>query len=469
MSTSQQPTLQHDARALSNSWRTLLKHAATPQTIAAIQHDSSDLTIEALAEFVAAALQAGQTLLVVVPDDDWLPEISNALDLSLRPLCLVLPGQGFAAGIALRATLALLKSRLSRAADAAWGSVWEAQRTRLQQHEALWQLTLKWSSNSNSTSAGPSQVDELFPVCVLPQVQAETLAIASRDLVLVLHSNRMGTNSSRLQAVGRRTLLLLQEPVFGPSALRPIDEQCRLNAEYEILAQELGDMELEFATVQAELGEFTRDYHSKVGTRMIELDSLQARIARCQADRSDKDEATQQQADQAQAQAETSRREHARFAELDLETEKPFVPTGGLKRLFRQLAQKIHPDRAESDEDRTWRTELMSEANRAYRAGDEMVLREILAQWQAGKRRPPPSRTRDTATSGLAEQVSRMQRRLAEIEIELNRLFASRLYELFVAAGMARQRGRELLDEMAEQLDLEINLARQRLQQLEST
>lgn len=464
----QQPTLQDNARVLAASWRAVMDQASAAPARVLIRPDAKNLSIEAMAQFVAATVQAGQTLLLVVPDDQWLPELSNALDLSLRPLCLVLPGQGFAAGIALRATLALLKSRLSRGAEAPWTRAWDTQRARLEQHAALWQLTLNWSSAGNAYSSWPSQIDELFPVCILPSTYAEAVAAAPRDLLLLLHPERMAADSPRLLTLGKRALLLQDAAATAAGRLVPIDEQTRLNAEYEMLTQELGDMELEFATVQAELAEFTRVYHAKVGARMTELDALQARIAACHADRASTDEAAQFQAQQAQAQADRSRREHQRFTQLDTEAEKRFAPSSDLKRLFRQLAQKIHPDRAEDEKDRAWRTDLMSEANRAYRAGDEMVLREILSQWQAGRPDQFSARSADRTTPGLALQVSRMQRRLAEIEAELNRLLASRLYELFVAAGIARQRGRDLLQEMLEQLDAQIDLAKQRLQQLET-
>lgn len=463
-----QPTLQENARALAASWRARIDQAGAVPARAAIQSAAKDLSIEALAEFVAATIHAGQSLLLVVPDDEWLPELSNALDLALRPLCLVLPGQGFAAGIALRATLALLKSRLARGGESVWNFAWDAQRSRIEQHAALWQLTLNWSSTGDAYSAWPSQIDQLFPVCILPGVHAEAISAAPRDLLLLLHPERMTASSPKLLALGKRVLLLRDAEATLAGRMILADEQTRLNAEYQMLAQELGDMELEFATVQAELAEFTRVYHAQVGARITELDALQARIASCHADRLATDESAKFQAEQAQAQAERSQREQRRFSELNTETEKPFAPSSDMKRLFRQLAQKIHPDRAEDENDRAWRTELMSEANRAYRAGDEMVLREILSQWQAGRHEPSSVTAPGATTPGLARQVARMQRRLAEIEAELNRLLASRLYELFVAAGMARQRGRDLLREMAGQLDAQIDQARVRLEQLET-
>jgi hypothetical protein len=45
----------------------------------------------ALAALAAEAMARQRRLLVVSRDDQWLAAISNAMDLNLRPLCLVLP------------------------------------------------------------------------------------------------------------------------------------------------------------------------------------------------------------------------------------------------------------------------------------------------------------------------------------------------------------------------------------------
>lgn len=454
-----------DAQAMAADWRAKLAQAAAASVSYTMPQGKTRQMIGALAEFVAITIQAGQTLWLVVSDDEWLPELSNALDIALRPLCLVLPSPDFAAGITLRATLSLLKSRLSRGRDAAFSAVLERQRGLIEKHSELWQATLDWSARSNSDHAWPSQVGELFPVCILTRSHAEKLDGPPRDVLLLLHPERMSETLPQLMTRGLQHLLLQETASSATDKIIPVNEELQLKAEFEMLVQELGDMELEFATVQAELAEFSRAYHVRVGERMAELDALQARIARQHAEHITADPAAQHRAEQAQAQAERSRSERSRFSELDREHEQPFAPSADLKRLFRKLAQKIHPDRAENEIDRSWRTELMSEANRAYRCGDEMVLHEILDQWHAGQR---TKIAKETTPSGLAKQVARMQRRLGEIEAELNRLFASRLYELFAAANLAQHRGRDLLQEMADQLDEQIAAAKLRLVQLEA-
>jgi hypothetical protein len=108
----------------------------------------------------------------------------------------------------------------------------------------------------------------------------------------------------------------------------------------------------------------------------------------------------------------------------------------------------------------------MSEANRAYRAGDETGLQEVAALWQEGPegRREAPGKSVAAASAPtLVRQVENMRARLLEIERELQKLFGSRLYELFIAARQARRQGRDLLAEMAEKLDHTLQQLNQQL------
>ncbi len=442
------------------AWLARLDAPAAPPLF---QAELPDAPAPALAALAAEALARGRSLLIVVPDDEPLPDISNALDLGLRPLCLVLPAADYAVRIALRATLSLLKSRLSRHPDDAEGPAWAAQRARLADAADLWQAALAWSARGLDRESWPGEIGRLFPVHILPLSVAQSLATPA-DWVALVQPERLPENLRALWPGSLRTLLLGGGAVpAGGGALAAVDATARLRAELELLTQELSELELELATAQAEIAEFTRRYASLIGGRMTELDRLQAAIAIQRAEREPENSAARQQAEQAQNQAEQSQRENQRFADIDREEIPAFTPTRDIKKLYRQLAQKIHPDRAKDEEDRNWRTQLMSEANRAYRSGDESSLREILSLWQEGEGRTPAARTETAAPAGLMAQVANVRRRVAEIEAELNRLYGSRLYELFSAANMARRQGRDLLQEMADRLDLQIAAAQSAL------
>jgi len=52
----------------------------------------------------------------------------------------------------------------------------------------------------------------------------------------------------------------------------------------------------------------------------------------------------------------------------------PFTPSENLKKLYREVAKRVHPDLATEESERQRRHELMAEANRAYAEGDEARL-----------------------------------------------------------------------------------------------
>ena len=58
----------------------------------------------------------------------------------------------------------------------------------------------------------------------------------------------------------------------------------------------------------------------------------------------------------------------------------------GLRDLYLEVANKIHPDRAANEVDRTLRERLMKEANAAFQCGDASTLRRVLEDYVSATR-----------------------------------------------------------------------------------
>ena len=419
-------------------------------------------TVAALAALAAEALARQRTLRIVTADDRWLPEISNAIDLRWRPLCLVLPGAVYAGHIALRATLALLKSRLARAAADSEGPAWADLRDRLQSDDQGWRNGLAWSARGLDDEPPPAGLHAFFPVRIGP-TGLDVLDSSTADWKVLIPSADLPATHHPARAGIRRTLLLREAGGMRGIGLVPDGASDRLRTELDVLGQELAEMELELATAQAELAGFVARYQGLITGRMAELDRLQAELAAARLRRAPDDVEAVAGARQAEARAAQSQREHEAFCAREDRPPADFAPADEIKKRFRQLAQKIHPDRASDESDRVWRTQLMSEANRAYRAGDRVALDEVLALWLEGRPGAVSSAPESARTAGLKAQIARIRSRLRTISGELDRLYGSTLYELFAAARVAERQGRDLLAEMAARLDQQLDSARQAL------
>ncbi|MCF8174104.1 MAG: hypothetical protein K9K30_02585 [Burkholderiaceae bacterium] len=428
------------------------------------EEDLPEQPLATLAAFVGIALAAGRSVLILVPDDDPLPELSNALDLSIRPLCLVLPAADFAAQIALRATLSLLKSRLWRDGEEAQSDTWTQQRHHIEAKADLWQEAQSWVANGDRSDA-PLAVAELFPVRILPVAAWRKLRLTATDITVLYRCDapvQLIAAAGGLLRIGMRSDLSQQHAVVLE------DVQGRLVMERNQLTRDIADLELELATVQAEVVEFMHQYYARIGSRMAEVDALQARLARSEAERAPADSQAHAAAEKLKQQADQSARESQQYTEATADDAPAFHPSDQIKRLFRKIAQQIHPDRAVDDDDRTWRTRLMSEANRAYRHGDENALHEIAALWAEGRGASAEDGVAGATSTAvpsaptLRHQVESLRSRLSEIERELHRIFGSRLYELYIAVRQASRQGRDLLAEMEGQLDASLEQLRHR-------
>lgn len=232
------------------------------------------------------------------------------------------------------------------------------------------------------------------------------------------------------------------------------EEQARLESD-------LADRELRAASLRAELSTFERQYLRDVGLRYAELDELKAQIAERLASEQPDNERAQQAAREARARADETR---SAAGTEDADEPKPFEPTPELKRLYRDVAKRVHPDLTSDRADRAKRQELMAAANEAYENGDETRLARILEEYECS----PESVQGEGPGAELVRvirKISQARNRLSEIEAETEQIVRSDIYQLKSRLEEAKRHGRDLLKEMSEKVDEQIEALRRRLEE----
>ncbi len=237
-----------------------------------------------------------------------------------------------------------------------------------------------------------------------------------------------------------------------------------LGAELEALSRELAEKELALATLQNELLAFEKRYAGAVGVLFAELDALEQEIAREQYRLHPNDEPYRQSYQQAEQKARTSQEKVSET--LNRTVKRDFKPSRELQDLYRKVAKAVHPDFAASDEERRFRTDLMSKANAAYAKGDKAALEQILSEME-NWRKPVlrPAQVIDELTE-LEGKIRRVKTRIAEIEATIAGLRNSDLHRLMRKVERAEAQGHDLLAEMARDLQYQIQSARRLLESL---
>jgi DnaJ-domain-containing protein 1 len=217
--------------------------------------------------------------------------------------------------------------------------------------------------------------------------------------------------------------------------LSPEDEELqRQSAELANLETELVQGELDLATLHAGLQSFEREYQQVVGTRYTELDRIEEQIA-----------------------------EYIAY----IESSKNFTPSEDIKKLYREVAKRIHPDLTTNPAEKARRQELMVEANQAYEAGDMEGLRAILYKWESH----PESVKGEGVAADLVRVIRKLaqcRERLREIKQEMKSVQETELYSLKYQAELAKEDGQDLLAVMAQELDEQIKEAQIKLQEIKS-
>ncbi len=232
-------------------------------------------------------------------------------------------------------------------------------------------------------------------------------------------------------------------------------------AELVALENVLARRELELATFEAELHAFEWRYLTAVGLRYAELDEIEAQIAEAQATLKPLNNIAYARARQARFQAHES----ARAIEQAQTGLKQFQASDNLRKLYREIAKRFHPDFATDTEDRIRRTRLMAAINHAYEEADEARMLGIIRQWEDS-----PEAVQG---EGIGAELVRVIRKIAHIEERLRAIDSkmddfsrSDLYQLKRKVDEAEIEARDLLAEMAAHVEGIIADARNRLSEL---
>lgn len=227
------------------------------------------------------------------------------------------------------------------------------------------------------------------------------------------------------------------------------------------LEQRVGDLAERIATLTALLAEFERRYQHEVGVLFVELDELEARLARAAFETSGGAErAAWHEAEERAGESARAGREGVLGAEQGAAW---VAPTAEAKALFREAAKRLHPDLHEDPAVRERATAAMAAANEAYGTGDLEELRRILRGWEHS---PEAVAGEDTAAALVRaiRRVAQLRERIAEAEAQLEALSSSEL-------NLLRERAEAdpgLLDRLRADLEEGVRTARRRVRSSEA-
>ena len=128
--------------------------------------------------------------------------------------------------------------------------------------------------------------------------------------------------------------------------------------------------------------------------------------------------------------------------------------TAEIKRLYRQLARRFHPDMGAAA-DRPYRTQLMMAINAAYAAGDLERLKELALEPDLTGL-DAVANDEEQLVGSLLRELARLQRRLAEIKDETASIQAKKNYRLMQQAQRAEVKGQDWLAEMKSKMQDEV-------------
>lgn len=260
----------------------------------------------------------------------------------------------------------------------------------------------------------------------------------------------------------------------------------RLRSEITNMEGVLADLEAEVLDMQHELEDFRTRYDRTVQPVATRLEAVQAAIADLEAERDarlnllrygpdspvDSSRGWKPPDDYVPIEEQFRRLWESPPAdaapEIDIPQNKPRAAAADsreaqVKRLYRQLARQYHPDLATDPDERDLRNDLMARINDAYTRRDLEALQAIAHQPDGARAGEPLAALQLQELRQIREQLGQ---RLSELRFEHTSLLHSDLMRLKVESTLSQGRGRDLLTDLAAQLEREYEAAMHTLESL---
>lgn len=239
--------------------------------------------------------------------------------------------------------------------------------------------------------------------------------------------------------------------------------------------KEVSNLSIQIQNLKIALNLFLGEYNSKVGVLYVSLDKIKLRIKEYQNrinltkdkklspdDLNNIEEEVKKSFYQERSKVENLESETSDSSEeydKNLQKEKKkysdheFLEV--LKKLYRKLALRFHPDRAKNEKQRKEFEKIFPEINKAYQNGDLDALKKYMKQ--AEREEQIAKETPEEKLARLKKDYKVILGIILKLNRELEDLKASETYKLKKKIDQTKEKGRDLIQELTTTIKLEIS------------
>lgn len=236
----------------------------------------------------------------------------------------------------------------------------------------------------------------------------------------------------------------------------------------EAKREQIAHLCLEIEEMKLDLRRFEAEYGARIGKLLIELDKLKVKLkeyslkieaasANPYMTEEEIERLIEKKLSDERAKVEQREEMLGKIEDRSKHEESDRAEREEMRRLYLKLAKRYHPDKAE-DKEKSER--MMAIINKAYEEGDLQLLRKLSVQLDEEIEEPSKRRRIER----LREEDRRLDRAIAELREEMERIRRSPMYRLKCQVEAAKRRGEDLFERMAEEVKGRIKTLRFRLE-----